>query len=78
MSNVEAFYLSRYYKQRFILLQIDIEEKKTMANIRIFALLLILLIIVNCVLIEARSVDEIIHRDKRFDSTLKLNLYFRN
>jgi hypothetical protein len=78
VSNVEAFYLSRYYKQRFILLQIDIEEKKTMANIRIFALLLILLIIVNCVLIEARSVDEIIHRDKRFDSTLKLNLYFRN
>ncbi len=78
MSNVEAFYLSRYYKQRFILLQIDIEEKKTMANIRIFALLLILLIIVNCVLIEARSVDEIIHRDKRFDSTFKLNLYFRN
>jgi hypothetical protein len=37
-----------------------------MANVRIFALILILLIIVNCALVHGKNLDDTVSRDKRY------------
>lgn len=49
-----------------------------MANIRIFAYLLIVLIIVNCALARATNGDEFISREKRYYYHSIINIYFQN
>ncbi|CAF2581741.1 unnamed protein product [Rotaria sp. Silwood2] len=43
-----------------------------MANVRIFAFLLVLLIIVNCALVQAQDFDDILHREKRLFTCAKM------
>jgi hypothetical protein len=38
-----------------------------MANVRIFALILILLIIVNCAQVHGKNLDDTVSRDKRYE-----------